>query len=50
MKGAPPEAFSVVIDSVLSLGIFLSLYVLTYFRREAEKLGKLSMTICHDKI
>ena len=29
-----------VSDSVESLGNFLSLYVLTYFYREAQKLGK----------
>ena len=43
-------AFFVVSDSVLSLGKFLSLYVLTYFSREAQKLGKLSWAICQDII
>ena len=31
---------SVVSDYVLYVGKFLSLYVLTYFSREAQKLGK----------
>ena len=39
---------SVVSDSILSLGKFLSLYVLTYFSREAQKLGKLSWAICKE--
>ena len=42
------SAFCVVSDSVLSLGNFLSLYVLTYFSCEAQKLGKLSWAICRD--
>ena len=41
-------AFFVVSDYVLFSGNFLSLYVLTYFNREVQKLGKLTMTICLD--
>ena len=43
-------ACSVMNDCVLSLGKFLSHYVLTYFSREAQKFGKWPTAICYDKV